>query len=306
LHGAARFDEAGRALEDNLEMRRRILGELDDDTLGALQGYISWLDHVGRREDAIARAREAVEVVERGLGAQHEWTIAFKSTLALALPGKVQHPDDAERAVLEGEALPLLEEVVAWRRVHEPDAPATLTALHNLAQTYWRLDRFDDAEPLLRESVAGLERTLGPRAPGTMIATGTLGSLLQSAQRFDEARETYERAHAGLCEAWGARHPESLVLAYNLAYLERDRGRLEAAERWAREAADGRREVLGPDNALALRATWQHAEILRELGRRDEARELYRGLLDSARDSLAPDDQRIVAYQRGYDACAVP
>jgi tetratricopeptide (TPR) repeat protein len=306
LHGTLQLDRAGVELERSLELRRRALGESDRDTLDSLQLYTSWLDHVGRRADAIERAGEGLERSRAAFGDDDELTVAFKASLAMALTGDVQKLSPADRRMLQERALPLFEEVVRWRRAHRPDAPDTLSAIHNLAQAYWQLDRLDEAEPLLGEACDGLARTLGPDAPGTMIALGTLGSLQHSRGCLDDADASYRRAHAGLEAAWGARHPETLVVAYNLACLLRERSRLDEAAQWAREAAEGRSETLGADHPLALRAAWQQAEILRELGRRGEALAVYAALLEVAEAALPPDDPRLATYRAGRAACTAP
>ena len=150
------------------------------------------------------------------------------------------------------EAIPIYEEAVA-RFEELGDLKGLLRAKPILAFAMWALERRDEAEPLLRESIEAV-------ADHDLYVYGArnlarLGLILGARGRWEEALELIRSGALGH-QMLGARRGESLVLA-NLATLESARGQLDEAVRHAEEAL----EVHGLTGDPMVRAV-----ILRNLG----------------------------------------
>ena len=122
----------------------------------------------------------------------------------------------------------------------------TLEGISIYGQFLWRIGRLDEAEPLLREDLAGRRSTLGPKHPDTLVSVGCLAALLQAQGKLGEA-EPLTREVIEICRATlGPKHPNTLSSMSNLAQLLQDQGKLGESEALLKETLEGMRATLGP------------------------------------------------------------
>ncbi|HXU32727.1 MAG TPA: serine/threonine-protein kinase, partial [Thermoanaerobaculia bacterium] len=114
-------------------------------------------------------------------------------------------PDPARARGAEVSARELLDRGAATARKELAAEPALSAAmLDTMGQVYSKLGAFEQAEPLLSESVALSERALGNRSPETAASRARLGLVLVHRGRYAEAEKelraalaTQESAQAG-------------------------------------------------------------------------------------------------------------
>jgi len=70
------------------------------------------------------------------------------------------------------------------------------TALNNLASHYYAQDRYADAEPLYKRSLAIREKALGPDHPDVAQSLNNLAYLYSTQGRYADAEPLYKRALA--------------------------------------------------------------------------------------------------------------
>jgi hypothetical protein len=58
--------------------------------------------------------------------------------------------------------------------------PGTLTSIHNIALFLQSQGKYDEAEPMYRQTLALREKILGKEHPDTLTSMNTLAGLLQS------------------------------------------------------------------------------------------------------------------------------
>ena len=68
---------------------------------------------------------------------------------------------------------------MATKRRVLPGHPDTMTSIGNLAATLHQMGRFEEAEGLLREALAGRQATLGAQHPSTQRSAANLETLLR-------------------------------------------------------------------------------------------------------------------------------
>jgi hypothetical protein len=74
-------------------------------------------------------------------------------------------------------ALKLQEQVLAVsRKVLGPEHLDTITAMHDVAVSYWKTDRFDEAIKLQEPVLALRRKLLGPEHPDTLSAMNDLAN----------------------------------------------------------------------------------------------------------------------------------
>ena len=110
------------------------------------------------------------------------------------------------------------------------------TSIVNLAQLYWDQDRYDEAEPLFKRSLAIDEKALGPDHPGVATTLNNLALLYSDQARYDEAEPLYKRSLAIDEKALGPDHPDVATTLSNLAVLYSDQDEHLKALPFARRA----------------------------------------------------------------------
>jgi serine/threonine-protein kinase len=119
--------------------------------------------------------------------------------------------EEAERYQREAAAI-----TAAWYGEH-----SELTGVVNgvLAQTLIRLKRYDEAIPLIHQTIEAFSQApdLGPNSANTAIAHSTLATAFSGRGDHREALHEYERSLAGLRATLGDRDRNTITVAGNLA-----------------------------------------------------------------------------------------
>jgi len=247
------------------------------------------LIRMGRHDEAIALATEAVGIRARIDGTAAVSTALARGVLASALAGTGRYEDAAQ---LERESLDALRAALA------NDDIRVARAVHQLGVRLRTLRRADDAEPLLREAHETLVRLRGPNALETMVAAGNLANCLLHLGRADEALPLLEASVDARRTVVGADDPRLAAALQRLAearfYVLGDAARAEPA---VAEAASIRTRRLGADHLHTANSLHLHGLALVDLDRADEAEPL---LIEALRIRLGrlPSDHRQIAEAR--------
>lgn len=197
-----------------------------------------------------------------------------------------EHPDLAqclaslghyyERRGRYQDALPYFERAFAILNKKEPDSVLTATMMSSLGACLTGLKRYDEAEDLLRRSIAQKEARLGPEHPrlGTLITD--LGICLVHQDRLSDAEPLFIRA-LKLSEMSGVPASSHYATALsNLAYLRHKQGRLDEATALEEQALDVRKLALGSDHPEIAQSHGVLGELASLRGDDNAARELLR------------------------------
>ena len=204
--------------------------------------------------------------------------------------------------------LEALDEAVGKIEGSFPDQPEIRAAVEDtIGLTYLKLDRYEEAEPLLRQGLELRTDTLSADHQDIASSLSHLGRLLRLTNDLDEAEELDRNALRRQRELAGMEHPKVADILYELAWVHTDRGEFDIAESLFREALEMRRKLLGNEHLDVAEAIAGLA-TLTATGDFDEAEPLLveaypkikeeRGASSAAaRDSLA----RIIALYRAWD-----
>jgi tetratricopeptide (TPR) repeat protein len=130
---------------------------------------------------------------------------------------------------------------------HIDDVPLS-SAKFDLGSLYTKLLRFDESEPLLRESIELRRKTIGDRHADTLFAINGLACLISQQGKTDEAEKLFKEVIEAREETLGK---DSLAVAdsYNdLGFLYRDTERYDKAVEAYQKAVDLRKAKLGNDH----------------------------------------------------------
>ena len=254
-----------------VDIRRRVLGPQNPDTLASMTGLGRNLTIQGRYTEAEKLLRETLDLQRRVLGPDHTNTLKSMNILANVLS---QLGRNSEAEQLQRETLGIR------RRLFGPEHPGTLASMHNLGIVLFDEGRYAEAEKLDRETLEIRRRVFGPEHPATLTDMNSLAIVLVREGLFAEAekldRETLEIRRRIL----GPEHPLTLSSMGNLADVLNSEGHLAEAEKLMRKTLDTQRRVLGPEGPDTALSTYNIASVLAREGKRDEALSLLREAVD--------------------------
>ena len=280
---ANEYSRAEALFTEAMEGRRRLLGDLDPETLSAIGGLGYLFEFQGKNEQAQPLLVEALEGRRQTLGNEDEKTLESMNDLG----NLYLSTDKFEQA----EAL-YKEALAGRRRVLKPTDYGMLQSLNNLGRLYRRVEEYDLAEPYFEEALEGRRTSLGNDHPATLHSMGNLGGLKQSKHDLAGAAKLFNEALSGQRKRLGDDHADTLSTMLKLGQLHVSTGDRAAAKALFEEAATGFLKISGeghPD-------TRQAQALLRELEsgepepepETDPAR-----LLDAAREELRAHGERM-------------
>jgi serine/threonine protein kinase/tetratricopeptide (TPR) repeat protein len=278
--GLGLYSQAQRLAESALEIRRRVLGDRNRETLES-QNQVAWLldreDHYGEAETLI---RQTISTDQHVLGADDPLTLDAMSRLSGILQdmGRFQDEEQLQRQAVE----------LCARRLG-PDNPRTLKAEALLASSISFQGRNAEAESIYRKVLGDEQRILGADAPDTLVTMRSLANTIKDQARYAEAEDLYRQTLTGEQRVLGPEHPVTtdtmVALAYDLAH---GAGRVREAESLYRQAFEIERRVLGPESRITLRAQEGLAIVLLVDRQYAEAERLQRDILAIRQRELGP------------------
>ena len=278
-----------------LEIRKRVLGPENPDTLKTQNNLAILLARSGNYPEAEKLDRETVDTSRRVLGPDNPLTLGSTSNLAVLLDheGRLAEAEQLDRQTLD-----------ASRRVLGPEHPNTLKSMATLANVVWHEGKYADAEKLDRELLDIRQRVLGPDHPDTLNTMNNLASVLDDEGDYADAEKLYRQTVDIQRRVLGPEHPVTLGSMSNLANALDNEGRYAEAETLCRQSLDIRRRVLGPEHPETVESMNNLADILAHEGKYDEAEKLDRGALDIRQRTLGPDNPQTAISRYGLAAIA--
>lgn len=246
LHGQGRYVEALALVEENLAIRRRVLGEQHRDTAMSLNDLGGLLHSMGDHAGARPYYEEALTLRRQVLGDEHPVTAKSLNNLGSLLHTMADYAG----------ARPYYEQSLAIRRKvlgeHHPDTAMSLSGLGVLLHA---MGDYAGARPCLDQALAIRREVLGKEHLDTARSLGNLGSLLQTMGDYAGARPCYEEVLAIRRKVLGPEHPDTARSLRNLGLLLKSTADYAGARPYLEQALVLHRKVLGeehPDTAVSL------------------------------------------------------
>ena len=154
--------------------------------------------------------------------------------------------------------------------------PHYLLAQESRGQVAGIRGQFDEAERLIRESIAQADQSVGNDHPVVLHQRVALAELLSNYGRFEAAESEFLRVIQGY-DALGGRESRLALLAReDLAINYRKMGRLDEAEFLAREVLEVRQRRLATDDSRTARSLDVLGMVYVDAGRHEEAYDVLR------------------------------
>jgi serine/threonine-protein kinase len=238
------------------------------------QGLAEWdLRNVSQSE---ALYREALQIHLAAFGDVDLRVATDRQNLTLALRNLGRYEEALEQCRAN---IDIVEKILG------PQHPDLSRALFTLGTTLYHMARYEEAEKVLRRSVAVARASVGDH-PTTATALNNLGLVLMDWHGLDEAEEVYREALRIATSQLGPNHNSALITASNLGYVHGRQGKLELAE-------SELRDVLARDRAAGIKdEVWELnrlGDVRRQRGDWQEAVGLHRLALQQSIALFAPN-----------------
>ena len=283
-----RLEDARENLSSVVAARRQVLGEAHEDTLDSVEASALVLQSLKRPAEAEPLFRLALAGWRKQQALVLHSEDSYVAAVAPAAAGTAA-------AAAAQDLPPLMKKSSSTRvprrrrisgglesnRVHLDNIDGrppiymreTLAAINNLASLLRAMggeaakgselseSHLEEAEMLLRESLAGKQQLLGARHPETLIGANQLGLLLQARGQLAAAEPLMREAMQGRSEVLGGRHPQTLNAMGNLADLLRQCGHPRQARLVMGDAVITSTDVLGAEHRVTT-ALQKKAELI--------------------------------------------
>lgn len=220
-----RFQEAGRALEHALDVRRRSLDPDDSSIAQSLFNLAVARQMMGDPESAEPFLLEAIEIhTSRGARASISNCRRFLGQIYSDL-GKL---DKAAAEVLRALAI--------YEETHSENHPSIAASLWTLGDIFLGKGEPERAEAHLDRAVGIYAESLGPRHMYTLRTRKKLADSVQLQSKLDEAETLLRRLEEDVRQELGDAHPLAAATLTALAHALHGQGNLTEAARVCAEA----------------------------------------------------------------------
>jgi eukaryotic-like serine/threonine-protein kinase len=265
------YPEAQKHLERALELRKRVAGEDNPDTVSSMVNLAGIYDDQDKEAQAEALYEKALGIRRRTLGDAHPSTMSIESDLAQMYErrGKYKEAETIYKKVIEVQSKSLGEQ-----------HPDTISSMNGLATLYTDASRFSEAEALYAKVLDIKRRTTGEEHPGYLSSESDLAQLYGAEGKFPEAVKIYLKILETERRVLGPEHPDTLNTMNNLAGMLEHQGKYDEAEALHKGALEAQKRVLGPEHEHTLMSMNNLAIVYYRQGKYAEAESLWKQALE--------------------------
>ncbi|KAF0647947.1 MULTISPECIES: tetratricopeptide repeat protein [Streptomyces] len=251
------------------------------------------LHRTGDYLSAWETARNAADLGQRHLGADHRTVLAARSRAGRALFRLGRYAEaEAALSAVRG----------AQERLFGAGDPDTADSGYGLQLVLANLGRREESVALLRDTVAARRSALGPAHPLTLRARASLLETLPAADVATEEGGALLTLPSECARHLGPDHTVTLGARHNHAWALYLLGRFDEADREIRQVAEAYARRFGPEYPVVLAARQLHSRTRAALGHMDEAIALMADVAERRARGLGPEHPFTAASRRLLDA----
>lgn len=218
---------AGRAADLAREawtLRKKTLGEKNEETVSSLNHLASYLFAQGKHRDAEPYCRDLVRIARQVFGPDDPRTLTAMNNLGMALhaEGNLDEAGEILSRTVEGR-----------RRVLGKNHQKTGMSIRELAVIRFDQDRPDEAADLFARARSALEQDLSPDHWLPADIDSRRGECLSRLGRHDEAEPLLLSAYQALEARLGNQHPKTQSALGRIVSMYASRGKQDEAQAWA-------------------------------------------------------------------------
>jgi tetratricopeptide (TPR) repeat protein len=156
-----------------------------EESLWRILHNVGWCFNItGKYVEAEKMHRQALQLKEKVLGAEHPKTLDSMNNLACVLNNQGKYIEAEE---MHRQALQLMEKVLG------AEHPSTLASMNNLANVFRNQGKYAEAEEIHQQTLQLKEKVLGAEHPDTLISIRNLADVLRSQGKYEKAEKMHLR-----------------------------------------------------------------------------------------------------------------
>jgi serine/threonine protein kinase/Tfp pilus assembly protein PilF len=280
-----KFDKAEPHARRALELRTKLLGLADHDTLQSTETMSQVLIGEGKFDEAERVCAAALETTRKMLGREHPETLASMRRISALMAQRDEYPD--REAVLSF----CRETMNMSQRVLGSNNRDTLAAMHSLAIVLNKCGYPEEADVLFEETWQSSRRFLAPDDSLTIQLTKNYASRLANQGQREQAANLFKQILTGQRHVLGLKDPDTLDTILGLANADVTAGDYDEAVRLCEEGLAAARDMYGENNDSTLRFIQELSFALRGQGNLARARETQQQVLDWHMKRWGPEDR---------------
>jgi eukaryotic-like serine/threonine-protein kinase len=271
------YPDAQKHLERSLDLRRRLLGEDQPETLSVMNDLGLLYRFAGKPAQAEALLSKVLEIRLRVSGEEQPATLRAMNNLGFVyqIEGKY-----SQAGAILSKALEIR------RRVLGDEHPETLIATDNLAIVYFRKKEYAKAESLFAKNLENRRRVIGEEHPDTLDTMNNLGATLKEEGRLAEAVALLSKVLEAKRRVLGEEHPSTLTSMVNVAVLYAYQGQYLEAEPLMVRAVELQGRMLAEEHPDRLGSMRRLAALYSDEGKYGEAEAFFTRALKGQRRAL--------------------
>jgi len=265
------YPEADKHLERAFELRKRVQGEQDPETVASMIDLARIYDEEEKESQSEALYRKALDIRSRTSGEKSPATLAVERSLAEMYDRRGKHK----------EAEATYQKVLAVQRETLGEEHAdTISTMNDLATLYTNTGKFSEAEAMYTKVLDVKRRALGEEHPDFLSSQSDLAELYLSEGKAADAAKLYEKLLETEKRVLGPDHPDTLNTMNNLAGAYVGQGKFADAEAMHTAALAGMKRVLGTDHRNTLMSMNNLALVYYRERKFSEAESLWKQALE--------------------------
>ncbi|RGP72388.1 hypothetical protein FLONG3_6784 [Fusarium longipes] len=270
LYDRGRWRERVPIASRALDLRQKVLGERDPDTISSMVILGTTYHAQGRYDEAHEIVVKALDLQQEVLGEQHPWTIDSRVHLAAIYQARGQY-NRAE--AISKQTLDICLNTYGEKR------PSTINSMAALASTYQAQGQYHKAETL-REKVLNLRREiLGEKHLYTIASMSELAATYHARGRYKEDQEIAVKVLVLRQEVLGENHPDTISSMADLAISHYAQGQYDKAQEIVMKVLELRQETLGEKHPCTIKSMVDLATTYHAQGQHGKAEDIYRKAL---------------------------
>ena len=275
------YPEAEKHLERAFELRKRVQGEQDAETVASMIDLARIYDEEEKEAQSEALYRKALDIRNRTSGEKSPATLAVERSLAEMYDRRGKHK----------EAEATYQKVLAVQRETLGEEHAdTISTMNDLAALYTNTGKFSDAEALYTKVLDVKRRVVGEEHPDFLSSESDLAELYLSEGKFADAATLYEKLLETEKRVLGPDHPDTLNTMNNLAGAYVGQRKLADAEAMHAATLAAQKRVLGPEHRSTLMSMNNLALVYYRERKFSEAESLWKQALEIQTRVLGEED----------------
>lgn len=275
-----RYQEAVRAYEKALQLKRSIFGEKHREVAATLNSLAGVYVDLGEYAEAKARYELALAMYERNDGSQHPEVATVLANLAevhLKFGEIAEAKARYERALVIAEAF------------HGPTHPRVAEILDGLGILYRILDDYGQAMKLHQRALAINEKVQDSEHASVASSLNNLAATLVARGEYGEAKARYERALAILERLYSPEHPRVAATLTSLAFVYKVQGAYGDAKALYERALAIWEKIHGPQHPHFSSTLNGLAGVYYRMGKYAQALTRYERVLAGYEETHGPD-----------------